>query len=79
MTLWTQRHATEGHIENRERPGAARKTTVEIDALIYKFADRTPFTTAAAIAREFDLSEKIVRSRLNAANLYHRIPSLQTA
>lgn len=78
MSLWTQRYKTEGHVENRPRPGAARKTTADIDALIYDFADRTPFTTAAAIAREFNLSERVVRLRLNAANLYHRIPSLQT-
>lgn len=55
-----------------------RKTTPEMDEMIIDFADEHPFTTATAIARELNLSAKIVRSRLKEAGLFHHIPALET-
>lgn len=75
--MWSTRYETEGHTENRPRPGQPRKTSAAIDLQIKEFAEESPFITSAFIARELNVSENLVRRRLRESGLYHHIPAVE--
>lgn len=77
VNLWTKRYETEGHVENRPRPGQPRKTNPVIDFQIKEKAEESPFITATSIAREMNLSARIVRNRLRESGLFHHIPATE--
>lgn len=77
MTLWSQRFATEGHVENRQRFGPPRKTSADVDLQIVNIAERSPFFTATSVARELNLTEYLVRQRLRENGFFHHIPATE--
>lgn len=64
-------------MERRPSSGRHRVTTAEQDNLIVTHATEQPFTTAASIARIYNLNQTTVARRLKEGGLNHQIPATQ--